>query len=206
VGKKSEQSSSDTTTESPGEVPQAEDAVTTEEGGDNKELQHQLGLAREDVQRLQEQYIRTLADMDNLRKRTQRDKEEAAKFANESILREILPVIDNLERAVEHAEQAGSTDGLLEGVRMTLTQFNQVLTRFGVATIDAVGKPFDPAFHQAMGQLESTEHPANSVMVEMQKGYQLNDRLLRPAFVLLAKAPAESADNTNENNEKDDDA
>lgn len=205
MGKKSEQSSSDTPTENPEEAPRTEDTVTAEEGCD-KELQHQLGLAQEEVQRLQEQYLRTLAEMDNLRKRTQRDKEEAAKFANESILREILPVIDNLERAVEHADQAGSMDGLLEGVRMTLTQFNQVLTRFGVATIDAVGKPFDPAFHQAMGQLESTEHPVNSVMVQMQKGYQLNDRLLRPAFVLLAKAPAEAADNTTENHEKNDDA
>jgi len=153
-------------------------------------LQNQLTQALEESKGHQEQYLRTLADMENLRKRTQRDKEELAKFANESILRDILPVIDNLERAVEHAEQAESDDGLFEGVQMTLTQFNQLLDKFGVEPVDAIGQPFDPAYHQAMGQLESEEHPINTVVQQMQKGYQLNKRLLRPAFVMLAKAPA----------------
>ena len=114
-------------------------------------LQNQLTQALEESKGHQEQYLRTLADMENLRKRTQRDKEELAKFANESILRDILPVIDNLERAVEHAEQAESDDGLFEGVQMTLTQFIQLLYKFGVEPVDAIGQPFDPAYHQAMG-------------------------------------------------------
>ena len=153
-------------------------------------LRGELTQALTDIKTHQEQYLRTLADMENLRKRTQRDKEELAKFANENILREILPVIDNLERAVEHAEQTESNDGLFEGVQMTLTQFSQLLSKFGVEPVDAVGQLFDPAYHQAMGQLESDEHPVNTVIQQMQKGYQLNDRLLRPAFVMLAKAPA----------------
>jgi len=152
-------------------------------------LQDKLTQALDETKAHQEQYLRTLAEMENLRKRTQRDKEELAKYANESILREILPVIDNLERAVEHAEQAENDDGLFEGVQMTLTQFGQLLSKFGVEPVDAVGQPFDPAYHQAMGQMESAEHPVNTVVQQMQKGYQLNKRLLRPAFVMLAKAP-----------------
>ena len=149
-----------------------------------------MSKALDDLKVHQDQYLRTLADMENLRKRTQREKEDLAKFANENILREILPVIDNLERAVEHAEQADSSDGLLEGVKMTLTQFSQVLNRFGVEPIDSIGQPFDPALHQAMGQLESAEHPVNTVVQQMQKGYRLNERLLRPAFVMVAKTPS----------------
>ncbi len=153
------------------------------------ELQNKLEQAQKDTQLSQDQYLRTMADMDNLRKRTQREKEDLAKFANENILRDILPVIDNLERAVEHAEQADDCKGLFEGVQMTLTQFGQLLNKFGVEPVEALGQQFDPAYHQAMGQLESAEHPVNSVIQQMQKGYQLNERLLRPSFVMLAKAP-----------------
>jgi molecular chaperone GrpE len=185
VGKKSAQSATDQVAETPAEGVQPD----AEPSADTADLEQQLAQALEEKQRLYEQYVRTLADMDNLRKRTVREKEETAKFANEGILRDILPVIDNLERAVEHSEKSDDSDGLLEGVRMTLTQFNQALSRFGVVTIDAVGEPFDPAFHQAMGQLESADHPVNTVMVELQKGYQLNERLLRPAFVLVARPP-----------------
>ncbi len=175
-----------------------------------EQLRAELTQVQGELQAAQEQYLRTLADMDNLRKRTQREKEELAKFANESILREILEVVDNLERAVEHAEQTemGETgSGLLEGVRMTLGQFSQVLKKFGVTPVEALGAPFDPAHHQAMGQLETVEYPVNSVAQQMQKGYLLNDRLLRPSLVMVAKAPAapvaEAADDANTNIETD---
>jgi molecular chaperone GrpE len=154
-----------------------------------EQLQAELDQARSEAKAHQEQYLRTLADMENLRKRTQREKEDLAKFANENILRDILPVIDNLERAIEHAEQAESNEGLLEGVQMTLTQFSQVLDRFGVKPVESLGQPFDPALHQAMGQMETEEYPTNTVAHQMQKGYQLNERLLRPAMVMVAKAP-----------------
>ena len=157
-------------------------------------LEEQLNIkllqAREEMRRHQDLYLRAMADMDNLRKRTQREKEELGKFANENILRDLLPVIDNLERAVEHADQGKEKGGLLEGVQMTLAQFAQVLTRFGVEPVISLGLPFDPAVHQAIGQLETSEYPANTVAQEMQKGYLLNDRLLRPALVMVAKAPA----------------
>lgn len=185
MAKKTDQQELETELETPAGV---ELEAETQESEIDK-LRGELSQALSDTKTHQEQYLRTLADMENLRKRTQRDKEELAKFANESFLREILPVIDNLERAVEHAEQAESNDGLFEGVQMTLTQFNQLLSRFGVEPVDAIGQAFDPAYHQAMGQMESNEHPVNTVVQQMQKGYQLNDRLLRPAFVMLAKAP-----------------
>jgi molecular chaperone GrpE len=138
-----------------------------------------------------------MADMDNLRKRSQREKEDLAKFGNETLLREMLPVIDNLERAVAHAVEDKTTDGLLEGVRLTLDQFSKVLEKFQVVPIEALGQVFDPAHHQAMGQLETEDYPANTVVQELQKGYLLNERLLRPAMVMIAKAPvarAEAAD------------
>lgn len=183
---KNEKNKPDAEMEDPGNI--EPEIVETED--ETEKLRNELAQALNDIKMHQEQYLRTLADMENLRKRTQRDKEELAKFANENILREILPVIDNLERAVDHAEQAETNDGLFEGVQMTLTQFSQLLTKFGVESVDAIGQPFDPAYHQAMGQLESDEHPVNTVVQQMQKGYQLNNRLLRPAFVMLAKAPA----------------
>ena len=171
------------------ETPAAVEPEIVAEEDTTAVLQDKLSQALDEITNHKEQYLRTLADMENLRKRTQRDKEDLAKYANESILREILPVIDNLERAVEHVEQAGNEEGLFEGVQMTLTQFSQLLDKFGVESVDAVGQLFDPAYHQAMGQLESAEQPVNTVVQQMQKGYQLNKRLLRPAFVMLAKAP-----------------
>ncbi len=187
------------------ETPAAVDPeVVVEE--DPAALRDKLTQALDEITVHKEQYLRTLAEMENLRKRTQRDKEDLAKYANESILREILPVIDNLERAVEHAEQAENNDGLFEGVQMTLTQFSQLLSKFGVEPVDAIGQPFDPAYHQAMGQMESADHPVNTVVQQMQKGYQLNKRLLRPAFVMLAKAPVaaepEDIDTVNKSDEE----
>jgi len=183
-------------TDSEVETPEPVEVEVVGNEDDFSELQEQLTQVQNETEVHKEQYLRTLAEMENLRKRTQRDKEELAKYANESILREILPVIDNLERAVEHAEQAESNEGLFEGVQMTLTQFSQLLNKFGVEPVEALGQPFDPAYHQAMGQLESAEHPVNTVIQQMQKGYQLNKRLLRPAFVMLAKAPVAESENT----------
>lgn len=206
MAKKTEQQESETELETPASI--GPEVVTEED--ETVRLRNELTQAQRDLKGSQEQYLRTMADMDNLRKRTQRDKEELAKFANESLLRDILPVIDNLERAVEHAEQAESNDGLFEGVQMTLNQFSQLLDKFGVEPVDAIGQPFDPAYHQAMGQMESEEHPVNAVVQQMQKGYQLNKRLLRPAFVMLAKAPKieeieedTTEDKTNEDTDKE---
>jgi len=150
-----------------------------------------MAASQEEARKNWDLYLRARADLENYRKRVQREKEDLSRFANENLLREILPVVDNLERALAHARQSdGETGGLLEGVEMTLGQFQRVLEKFGVTAVCAVGEPFDPARHEALGQVESAEHPPNSVAQEMQKGYLLNDRLLRPALVMIAKAPS----------------
>ncbi|MDO3378319.1 nucleotide exchange factor GrpE [Geoalkalibacter halelectricus] len=166
-------------------------APNDEESGEVAELARALDECRQEARRNHDLYLRMAADLDNFRKRAQREREDLAKFANEKILREVLPVIDNLERAVEHARQeGGNSKGLVEGVEMTLSQFAKVLEKFGVAPLESVGKPFDPARHEAMGQLESAQHPANTVAQELQKGYVLHERLLRPALVMVTKVPA----------------
>jgi len=153
-------------------------------------LEYELAASRAEAEKNWDLYLRQRAELENFRKRSQREKEDLARFANENLLRDLLPVLDNLERALDHARKEGETGkGLLEGVQMTLSQFQKLLEKFGVSAVDAMGEPFNPAWHEAMGQLESTEHAPNTVIQEMQKGYVLNERLLRPALVLVAKAP-----------------
>lgn len=145
-------------------------------------------------------YLRERAELENFRKRTQRDKEEFRIFTRKELLLEVLPVLDNLQRAVSHADQNGEGQGLLEGVSMTVAQFRKVIEEFGARPMVAVGTPFDPNLHQAMGQLETDQQPPGTVVSEYQCGYLLHDRLLRPALVVVAKAPAapvaECDDNT----------
>ncbi|ALC14982.1 heat shock co-chapterone protein GrpE [Desulfuromonas soudanensis] len=150
-----------------------------------------LAALRQEADQNRDLYLRARADLENYRKRAQRDKEDLARFANENILREILPVLDNLERAVEHAGKDDNARGsLLEGVQMTVDMFGRLIERFGVVPITTVGETFDPSRHEAVGQIESAEHPPNTVVQELQRGYLLNDRLLRPAMVMVAKAPS----------------
>lgn len=163
-------------------------------------LEEELAASREEARKNYDLYLRERAGLENFRKRAQRDKEDLARFGNENIIREILPVLDNLERAVDHARQdPGGGEGLLEGVEMTLSQFHRALDKFGAIPFAAAGEAFDPARHEAMGQLESAEHAPNTVVQELQKGYLLNERLLRPALVMVAKAPAEATPEAEEN-------
>lgn len=158
-------------------------------------VEEALAASQAEAQKNWDLYLRARADLENYRKRTQREKEELSRFANENLLREILPVLDNLERALDHARQgAADNSGLVQGVEMTLNQFQRVLEKFGVTPIASLGEPFDPARHEALGQLESVDQPPNTVVQELQKGYLLNDRLLRPAMVMVAKAPPAAAE------------
>lgn len=158
-------------------------------------VEEALAASQAEVQKNWDLYLRARADLENYRKRTQREKEELSRFANENLLREILPVLDNLERALDHARQgAADNSGLVQGVEMTLSQFQRVLEKFGVTPITSLGALFDPARHEALGQLESADQPPNTVVQELQKGYLLNDRLLRPAMVMVAKAPPAAAE------------
>ena len=139
-------------------------------------------------------FLRERAELENFRKRTQRDKEEFRIFTRKELLLEVLPVLDNLERALDHAGQSGEGQGLLEGVTMTVVQFRKVIEDFGARPMTTIGAPFDPNLHQAMGQLETAGQPPGTVVSEYQKGYLLHERLLRPALVVVAKAPAGAAE------------
>ena len=145
-----------------------------------RELEAELSEAQERV-------LRTAADAENFKKRLQREKEEQTRYANESLIRELLTVIDNLERALEHSGSESDQEGLVEGLNMTLKSFLDTLTRFGCTQVEAEGKPFDPNFHEAVSQEESADHKPNTVLNELQKGYVLKERLLRPAMVLVSK-------------------
>lgn len=176
----------------------ADQNVAPEGQEEAADFEAQLGEAKAAAARNWDLYLRERADLENFRKRSQREKEDAIRFANDRLLKEIVPVLDNLERAVEHAGDKGDDQGLLEGVTMTIGMFRKVLEDFGVKPIEAVGKVFDPNLHQAMGQMETDEHPPNAVSVELQKGYLLHDRLLRPSLVMVAKPPAAASDQPGE--------
>ncbi|WP_437976005.1 nucleotide exchange factor GrpE [Sorangium sp. So ce295] len=153
-----------------------------------------LGEVQAEAARMREQLLRTAADFDNFRKRSRREVEEAQRRGRESILKDLLPVFDNLERAAIHAESAPDVKSVAEGVRIVTKQFVDTLERMGIKRIAAVGKPFDPSVHEAIQQLDSTEHPAGVVIAEVQPGYMLGDYLIRAAMVVVSKgSPVEPA-------------
>jgi molecular chaperone GrpE len=154
-----------------------------------RELEEQLGQAEERV-------LRTAADAENFKKRLQREKEEQTRYANETFMRDLLPVIDNLERALQHAATVNNQEGLLEGLNMTLKGFIDTLAKFGCVAIEAVGETFDPNFHEAVSQEENAELEPNTVLKELQKGYLLKERLLRPAMVIVSKPASEAERDT----------
>lgn len=153
-------------------------------------LEGQLAKATQEKKDLWEKFVRTAADLENFRKRTKRDLDDARAESRTRVLKEMLPVVDNLERAVG----AGGTDvaAVLEGVRLVLRQFTHAFERCDVTPVEADGKPFDPNLHEAIGQEESDAAPGTIVTV-LQRGYRLGDRLLRPALVVVAKARAGAA-------------
>jgi len=158
-----------------------------------RELEDQLRQAEERV-------LRTAADAENFKKRLQREKEEQTRYANETFVRELLPVIDNLERALQHSATAPNQEVLLEGVNMTLKGFIDTLARFGCTVLEAIGKTFDPNFHEAVSQEESSKVEPNTVLKELQKGYMLKERLLRPAMVIVSKPASEVERETRDQN------
>ena len=136
-----------------------------------------------------DKYLRTAAELDNYRKRVAREKEELARFASERVVSALLPVLDNLERAVGAAQKHGADDSpLLEGITQVYSQFRRSLVEFGLEEVVAdAGHPFDPNLHEAVSQVESGEQPEGHVIEQLQRGYKLADRLLRPARVVISK-------------------
>jgi molecular chaperone GrpE len=148
-----------------------------------------VAAARAEAQRFREQLLRTAADFDNHKKRSRREMDDAERRAREELLRDLLPVFDNLERAAQHAGQASDMKSLADGISMVLRMFTDTLGRIGIERIQAVGEPFDPALHEAVQQLETSEYPPGSVAAEVQPGYRFGERLVRPAMVVVAKPP-----------------
>ncbi len=153
-------------------------------------------------------YLRQVAELENFKKRVAREKEEAIRYGNEALVKDLLPVLDNLERAVEHAELGGNGKPLLAGIELVLKGFLEVLEKHGVTQISAKGEPFNPQKHEAFAQVESTDHEPNTVVEELHKGYFMADRLLRPSLVSVAKLPETKEENSEqtkiEKNETDD--
>jgi molecular chaperone GrpE len=141
--------------------------------------------AKENYNRL----LRALAEFENYKKRTAREQVEYQKYANEALIKDLLPVVDNLERAVSLAvNESKDVSTFIEGVELTLQGILKIFKKYHVTPIDAVGNPFDPSYHQAVMQLESSDHPVNTIVQELQKGYLIHDRLLRPAMVAVSKS------------------
>jgi molecular chaperone GrpE len=144
---------------------------------------------RAEVAELKDKLLRGQAEWDNSRKRILREKEDAVRYASEALLEKLLPVLDNFEMGMQAAKSATDAKAIAQGYEMVLAQLQQVLRDAGVEPVDAVGQPFDPHRHEALGHQDSTEHPEGHVMMQTRKGYKLKDRLLRPASVFVARTP-----------------
>ena len=162
-------------------------AQESDEGTDENAGPETLTEAQEAIAELNERIVRLTADFDNFRKRAQREKDEARQFANQGLLEKLLPVLDNFEMALTAVKDADPS--VRDGVQMILDQLLGVLKESGVEPVDAMGQPFDPNLHEALSQEETTEVEEGTVVQQVQRGYKLNDRLVRPVRVVVAKAP-----------------
>ena len=152
-------------------------------------LYAELEAAKQTIADQKDGVVRAAADVDNIRRRAAQDVEKAHKFALEKFANELLPVIDNLERAIEFSDKENEAlKPLLEGIDMTVKSFNDAVSKFGVEIVNPQGEQFNPDFHQAMSIQPSNDVTPNTVLAVMQKGYTLNGRLLRPAMVMVSKA------------------
>lgn len=169
----------------PPESDEQEAAQSSEEAGDA------LEIALAEAEKFRDLALRSEAEMQNLRKRSERDVQNAHKFGVERLVQNLLPVMDSLEKAIETSEQAQTPedDPQLEGLRLCLKLFSEVLEKEGIVVVDPLGTPFDPNLHEALSLIENPDLEPNSVMAVIQKGYQLHERLVRPAMVMVSKAP-----------------
>ncbi|PKG58291.1 nucleotide exchange factor GrpE [Shewanella sp. Choline-02u-19] len=153
-----------------------------------EELEKSLQEAQSTVDSQKDSVIRAAAEVDNIRRRAAIDVEKARKFALEKFANELLPVLDNMERALQGTDaEAEATKAIYEGVELTAKSFVNAVEKFGLTQVDPQGDTFNPELHQAIGMQPSTDFPANTVMMVMQKGYTLNERLLRPAMVMVSQ-------------------
>ena len=174
------------------EEKKVESAQEDDLGALKKKLEAKGKEAEENYERM----LRVAADFDNFKKRAAREKEELIKYGNEDLIKAILPFLDNLEKAVDHSETTQGVQSLVEGVKLTIQQLLQALNKFGLSPVESLGKPFDPAFHEAMMVVQTDQHEPNQVVEQFRRGYLLNDRLIRPATVSVSKPLDKEAQTT----------
>ena len=176
----------------------AADNDTTDEvaaGDPVKELEAKLSAKEEEAKETYDRLLRVSAEFDNFKKRSARELEDFRKFANQSLLKEMLSVVDNLELAIHSVDENQTHESSLkEGLNLTLREILRVFEKFQVTPIESKGEAFDPTYHEAVMQEETDEFPENTVITEMQKGYLIHDRLLRPAMVVVAKPKTKPSD------------
>lgn len=177
-----------------------EDVIFPEEeqsagaGDEEPEGQSDLERAHAERDRMRDQLLRIAADFDNFRKRSRKEIEEVRRRTVEDTLREVLPIIDNLERAAESTQGATDVKAVADGVHMVLRGFEEIASRLGLKRVQSMGNMFDPTLHDAMQQQETDEHPPGTIVAEVVPGYKLGDRLLRPAMVVVARPPSGTGD------------
>ncbi len=177
-----ENGSTKTDPESPEEVETEEDTATQD-----AVPAEQLEALQEEYDKLQDKYLRLAAEFENYKKRMNRDLTRRVEFANEELLREFLPIMDDLERTVQAVEDDSGEEHLRKGIELVYNNFKNILKRRGVEPIDSVGEPFDPELHEAVMTMESDEHDSNTVTQEFERGYQLGEKVLRHAKVVVSK-------------------
>jgi molecular chaperone GrpE len=164
-----------------------EAALASEDVSDAAQVQQQLAEKTKEAQENYDRFLRCAAEMENIKKRQEKERADLVQFANEQLCKELLPVLDNLERALEHGRQFEAPPALLEGIDLVYQNFLKTLEKFGVTPIDSIGRQFDPAFHHAVMEEEAPELADQTVTKELQKGYLMQERLLRPAMVVVSR-------------------
>ena len=184
-----------------------EDSPCQTAAGDGTEgeesIESKLETSEKAARESYDRFLRVSADFENFKKRSARESADFRKYANESLIRELLPVVDNLERAIASTVSKSDGNNFVEGVDLTLKEILKVFERFVVKPIDAIGRPFDPTFHQAVMQEETDDQPENTIIEELQKGYTIHDRLLRPTMVVVSRAIAEDKGRENPDPEQE---
>ena len=166
----------------------AEDEVTEEESAEGKEpsAEEEMVVMQQELGQARDMMLRLAAELDNYKKRSVRERESLIKYASQGVIQELIPILDNFERAIESANQSKDLDSLTKGVEMIFKQMYDALERKGVSKINALGETFDPNIHEAIAQVASDECPENTVVEELQKGYMLHDRVIRPSRVAVS--------------------
>ena len=178
------------------DAPSPDNGSATKDIGDPglvSELQLALAAKAEEVTGLNDKYLRLAAEFDNYKRLAQRDQRDQIRFGNEHLLKELLPVVDNLERAIKSSREGAGSDVLIQGVDLTLKQLTGALTKFYVVPVETIGRPFDPATHQSVTSVASDTLPEQHVVDEFQRGYLLHDRILRAAMVSVSSGRADDA-------------